>query len=168
MTMLKSKQLFFTTLLTLTLSIVFGQQAPIDSTVYPSEIVTIKPVFKGGEKAMYTTIAQNLKFPPELRQKVGMHGTAIVSFNVDEQGKLDAQSIKMLYFQVGTMEKNVPPIRIFRESKLNNLQAICVAEAKRVILSLPNWTPAQVDGKAVKCRHNLPISFKNEGFTFRK
>jgi hypothetical protein len=157
-----------TTPLLFTLSLAFGQQAVIDSTVYASEILAIKPVYKGGEKAMYTTIGANLKFPPPVRQRFGTIGTAFISFIIDEQGKLDTLSIKMVYFMTGTTEKEPKPKRIFNELKLDEIQALCVEEAKRVFLFLPNWTPAQAEGKPVKCRHNLPITFKNEGVTFRK
>jgi hypothetical protein len=168
MTMLTAKQLLFTTLLLFTLSFAFGQQTPIDTTVYPSEILTVKPVYKGGDTAMYRTIALNLRFPPILRERFGTIGTAFISFIIDEQGKLDTSSIKMVYFMTGTTEKEPKPKRIFNESKLDNIQTVCVEEAKRVMLVLTTWTPAQVEGKPVKCRHSLPISFKNEGFTIRR
>lgn len=55
------------------------------------------------------------------------------------------------------------PKRIFDETKLDDLQADCAKEAKRVVGLLKKWTPAQADGKAVKCRRSVPITFKNEG-----
>jgi hypothetical protein len=168
MKILISKQFLLTTQLLFTLSFAFGQQTPIDNTVYASEILTIKPVYKGGDTAMYKMLASNLRFPPILRQRFGTIGTAFISFIIDEQGKLDTPSIKMVYFMTGTNEKEPKPIRIFKESKLDNIQIVCVEEAKRVILVLTTWTPAQVEGKPVKCRHSLPITFKNEGITFRR
>lgn len=139
----------------------FAQQAIIDSTIYAAEALDIKPLYVGGDKAMFQVLAQNVKLPPAIREKIGVVGTVHVSFVVDEKGNLDASSVKMALFMIET--NRTKPKRIFDETKLDDLQADCAKEAKRVVGLLKKWTPAQADGKAVKCRRSVPITFKNEG-----
>jgi hypothetical protein len=165
---LKLKSFFLTIALSILVSFVFAQQTVIDSTIYASEILDIKPIYGDGASAMFKAIAQNLTFPPIIRQRLGDIGTAYVSFVVDENGKLDEKSVKLAMFMAGISDKDSIPKRIFNEAKLDTIQAVCVKEAFRVVKLLQNWTPAKVDGKAVKCRHSVPIRFKNEGFTWRK
>jgi protein TonB len=40
--------------------------------------------------------------------------------------------------------------------------ADCDKEAIRVVESMPNWKPAKMTGRPVKCYFNLPFSFKIE------
>jgi protein TonB len=162
-----SKSVVLMALFSFIMSWSFGQQTAIDSTIYAAEALDIKPIYEGGEKAMFQFLAQNIKMPLAIRQRIGTTGTVHVSFVVDEKGYLDTSSVKMLLFMTGANDKDKPK-RITSEAKLDYIQAECVMEAKRVVRLLKKWTPAQADGKAVKCRRSVPITFKNEGVIIRR
>jgi hypothetical protein len=152
-----------TLLLTLFCSVAIGQQVVVDTTVYAAEGLDSIPIYEGGKKEMFKMIANNLKFPLVLRQQVGTIGTAFISFVVDEKGQLDVESLTFALFSYVTTGKVPKTKRILDETKLDDNQKVCVAEAKRVVLFLKKWTPAQINGKPVKCRLSLPLTFKNEG-----
>lgn len=167
--MFTAKHLFFTSFFSFFVSIAFGQETtPTDSTIFPIEALTVKPAYEGGSTAMYRFLGQNIKFPMSARQRVGNIGTAYINFVIDEKGKIDASSVKLLFFLTGVTKKEPNPKRIFLESKLDGVQKDCVQEAKRVVLLLTLWSAGQADGKAVKCYHSLPITFKNEGVIIQR
>ena len=165
--MQSSKSVFLTAFFCGLLSSIFAQQTAIDSTIYPAEALDIKPIYEGGDKAMFQVLGQNIRHPLAIREKIGTTGTVNVSFVVDEKGNLDTASVKMAVFITGAEDKKKPKY-ITDEAKLDRIQIECVKEAKRVVQFLKKWTPAQADGKAVKCRRSLPITFKNEGIHWRK
>ena len=167
MTILKTKQLLITILFSLTFLPVFGQQAATDTAfIYPVEIVDVKPIFKGGESAMWQVLSQNMIFPIDARRRVGNIGSAYISFVINENGQLDSSSIKFVLYLIESTNKKVKTQRIVQETKLDNVQLQCMYEAKRVVGLLKNWTPAQAEGKLVKCRKTVPIGFRNEGVTY--
>jgi hypothetical protein len=155
-------------LLTLISSIAIGQQAVVDTTVFAAEALDTIPIYAGGKKEMFNMISRNLNFPPVLRQQVGTIGTAFISFVVDEKGQLVSESLTFALFSYVTTGKEPKTKRILDESKLDDSQKVCVAEAKRVVLFLKKWTPAQINGMPVKCRLSLPLTFKNEGVVNRR
>lgn len=167
--MLKTKQLLLVTFFLSAFFTAFGQPTTADSVaIYPAEIVDTKPIYQGGETAMYTFLGQNIKFPMDARQQVGNIGSAYICFVIDENGHLDSNSIKFLIFKIVGATAKDKTITIKEEIKLDKVQAECVVEAKRVVGLLKNWTPAQMENKPVKCRKTLPIGFKNEGVLNRK
>lgn len=95
---------------------------------------TIPASFPGGEKAMATYIAKNLKYPqPSLNN--GIEGVVNVRFVVKTDGALDKFSIVRL----------VDP----------DLEA----EAVRLVKGMPAWTPATVGGTPVESQGNVEVVF---------
>lgn len=90
--------------------------------------------FPGGNDALAKYLQTNVSYPDEAL-KNNEFGKVFVSFIVDVDG-----SIKEVKVAKGV------------SSSLD-------AEALRVVRSMPNWTPAMTDGKAVKSSFSLPIIF---------
>jgi TonB family protein len=101
-------------------------------TIY--DVVPKMPQFPGGEKALLDFISHKLKYPSEA-QINAIQGTVIVRFVVGSDG---------------TVTK-VEVIRAVSQS-LDD-------EAMRVVASLPDWTPGEVNGTKVSVRYTLPIKF---------
>lgn len=80
-------------------------------------------------------ISKNIKYPDEMR-KNNVSGTVYVDFVIDEKGKVTDVKV----------DKGIAPA-------LDN-------EALRVIKSMPDWKPGTKDGKPVKMKITIPISFK--------
>lgn len=97
-------------------------------------IVEVMPEFPGGEKALRTFIANNIKYPEDCKLN-GIQGRVYVQFVVDANGKV------------------VNP-RIAR-----GVHPSLDAEALRVIGVLPDWKPGTQKGVPVKVNYTVPINF---------
>ena len=98
-------------------------------------VVEQMPSFPGGMKALFDYLEKNTEYPVKaVKNKI--QGRVIVQFTVDEKGRLS--DIKVV--------KSVEP-------SLN-------AEAVRVVKSMPRWNPGMQNGKAVKVRYTLPVTFR--------
>ena len=93
-----------------------------------------KPVFVGGRTAMYKFIKRNLIIPEEAK-KVKISGIVYVRFIVEKDGTITNPKVA------------------------KGLGYGCEEEARKVVMKMPPWTPAKVNGKPVRVYHNLPIAF---------
>jgi TonB family protein len=100
--------------------------------------VETMPGFPGGEKAMMTYLAENIRYPKEAAEK-GIQGRVIVRFVIDPEGKVTDAEIQ------------------------RSLDAACDAEALRVVNAMPNWTPGKQKGIPVSVYYTLPLLFKLDG-----
>lgn len=95
------------------------------------------PVFPGGEAALQRYIHDHLKYP-QVSLEEGTQGTVMLRFVVNENGSVgDVQILK-------------------------SLDTYCDREAKRVVQSLPRFTPGRQQGKPVKVWFQFPIRFEIE------
>lgn len=99
--------------------------------------IEILPQYPGGISEMAKFISKNIKYPKSARKK-GIEGKCYLKFIVEKNGKAD--SVKVI--------KGVP----------NCIE--CDIAAIKVIEAMPLWQPATIDGVAVRCYFNIPISFK--------
>ena len=99
------------------------------------ETMEQKPEFPGGEEALMKFLSENICYPEEAL-KAGIQGRVVVSFIIEPDGSIS----------------NVQVVQGVNDS-LN-------AEAVRVVSSMPKWTPGMMDGKAVRVKYNLPITFR--------
>jgi TonB family protein len=97
-------------------------------------VVEEMPEYPGGNKAMYSFMGQNIKYPEKARQNK-VEGTVYVSFVVLKDGSVSSVSV------------------------LRGIGSGCDEEAMRVVKSMPNWKPGKQDGKPVNVQYNLPIKF---------
>jgi len=99
------------------------------------------PEFPGGEIAILNFISKSLKYPV-VEQENGVQGKGEVRFVVDTNGRV----------------KNPRVIR--------SVSPALDTEALRVVNTLPDFTPAEKDGKKVDVYCTLPFSFRLEGEGF--
>lgn len=93
---------------------------------------------KCSDKEMLMFIYKNIKYPATAREK-GIQGTVYVKYKIDEKG----------YVSNATIE--------------HGIGGGCDEEVLRVVNSMPRWTPAQKDGKAINLVQMLPVNYKLEG-----
>ena len=108
----------------------FAQSAEGNNEVFQK--VDQMPEFQG-DLNLY--LPSNIKYPAQARRE-GIEGRVVVSFVVDENGKIT----------------NVKVIRGIRGG--------CDEEAKRVVEEMPDWKPGKLNGKAVKVGYTLPVRFQ--------
>ncbi|RZT91224.1 TonB family protein [Ancylomarina subtilis] len=115
-----------------------GDQTTIKSEMVNGEqifaICEDMPQFPGGDKALQTWIAQNVKYPAEA-QKNNIEGRVYISFVVNKDGA-------------------VKDVKIARGASPS-----IDAEALRVISAMPKWTPGKQRGEAVSVQYTVPINF---------
>lgn len=96
------------------------------------------PQFPGGEAAMIKFMIENVRYP-EAAAKANIQGRVIVQFVVDKSGKV-------------------------RDAKvMRSVSPELDAEALRVIMSMPDFTPGEIDGRPVSVHYMMPVSFKLQG-----
>jgi TonB family protein len=104
-----------------------------DTAVY--SVVKHKPEYPGGNKALYTFLAENISYPEKAQQE-GIEGTVYVEFIVEKDGSLS----------------NIGVLRGFNDQ--------CDAEAVRVVKTLPVWKPGRgEDNKPLRVKYALPVKF---------
>ena len=103
-----------------------------DNTIYNSAGIEVKPEFPGGIQKWYSFLKNNFQAPDE----PGLKGKVIVSFVVEKDGSLtDIKVLRDIGFGTGK-------------------------EAERVLKKGPRWTPAEQNGKKVRCSYTLPITLQ--------
>ena len=93
------------------------------------------PEFPGGNNELFNFIRKNTRFSEKDKSK-GNKGRVFCSFIIEKDGSTS----------------NVKTVK--SENEILNKEAI------RLISSLPKFIPAEVDGKPVRFRYNIPISFQ--------
>jgi periplasmic protein TonB len=122
----------------------FGEMAGSNSKKYTKDKsgvydnAEVMPSFKGGASGIDEYVNNNLN-PSQTAIDDSKEGTTHVMFVVDENGKVtDAHTMG------------------------NKLGDGLDEEAIRVVSMMPKWTPGTVNGKPVKVRLDLPVTFKFE------
>ena len=99
----------------------------------------VMPQFPGGQKALATYVNNHVEYPQQAIDN-NTTGTVMVSFVVDERGKIKDAHV------------------IGNQMPKDGLDQ----EALRVVNNMPDWRPGKVRGKNVKTRLELPINFQLE------
>ncbi|MDO6390719.1 TonB family protein [Pontibacter sp. BT731] len=94
----------------------------------------VMPEFPGGEQVMLRWIGSVLKYPKTTR-KAKVEGLVIISFVVDEQGKIGSTEL------------------------IKGIHPDADAEGIRVLEAMPTWKPGLQEGKPVPVRYTLPLRF---------
>ena len=102
----------------------------------PAELSKVAE-YPGGQTALFQYMGNNIQYSKEA-QKEGISGKVIVQFTVKADGSIAYVIVK------------------------KGVSKALDTEALRVIKNMPDWTPAEKDGKAVASQMTLPIMFALE------
>jgi protein TonB len=97
-------------------------------------VVEEMPSFPGGDLELLKFMAENTKYPPLAREN-GLQGIVVVTFVVDERGRIDKVQI------------------------LRGIGGGCDEEAVRVVKAMPQWKAGKQRGMPVRVQYNLPFRF---------
>lgn len=100
----------------------------------PTLFPEIEPAFPGGEAARMKFLEQHVKYPRYAIEH-GIEGKVIVSFVVEKDGSIT--SVELLRGKHASLDE----------------------EAMRVAKLMPNWKPGLQNGKAVRVKYRMPITF---------
>ena len=99
------------------------------------DVVEQMPEFPGGMDEMMKYLSMNVRYP-EAAKKAGLQGRVVVQFIVEADGSISNAKV------------------------VRNVDEELDAEAVRVIEKMPKWKPGMQNGKTVRVRYNIPISFR--------
>lgn len=128
------RQAGYTALNTITIMGYAAKTTGDDNTIYGFVSMETPPTYPGGMDKFYAYIGENLKYPEEAK-KNEIQGKVFMSFTVEKDGAINDVKVdrKLGY---GTDE-----------------------EAVRVLKSSKRWNPGLINGKPVRVKYNMPISF---------
>ena len=99
------------------------------------DVVEQMPEFPGGMEALFKYMAENMKYPEDAK-KQQVEGRVLVQFIVETDGSVSNTEVLM---------------RVFPSLD---------AEAVRVISGMPKWIPGKQNGKGVRVKYTIPVSFR--------
>ena len=105
-----------------------------DTKVYDFVSIETQPGFPGGMDKFYAYLNKAIRYPP-MAQENNIQGKVFLSFVVEKDGRLTDIKVERK-LGGGTDE-----------------------EAVRVLKGSPKWTPGIQNGKPVRVKYNIPISF---------
>ena len=164
------RRLFLTISLT---TIALGMLAQdITAVTVPAD--RTNPEFKGGQKALTIFLTKNLRYP-DTAADYGVEGSVVMTFVVGVDGSLSnisAHDCKIERFNTTKFSQETES----RQKELKKQFALLFAkegarvirkmpallfakEGARVIRKMPKWTPGTLNGKAVRIKFDLRISF---------
>lgn len=162
------RKLLFTTLfVAISLSATAQSQDNVDAKVQTTNQSSLPavldpenmPKFPGGEAEMMKFLSKNIKYP-KLAKKYAVGGKVMMTFIIDKDGKpteISARDCKIEHFLPARFAQEPKTVQKELEEKF----ALQFAkEAARVIRKMPNWTPGTFEGKPVKVKYTLPVTFK--------
>ncbi|MDR0422894.1 MAG: TonB family protein [Proteiniphilum sp.] len=109
-----------------------GQDATNDK---PLIIAEEMPSFPGSQGAMQLFISLNLQYPI-IAQELGIQGRVEVDFIVDTDGRIESPQI------------------------VTSVSPELDAEVLRLVSIMPKWNPGKLNGKPVRVRFTMPITFR--------
>ena len=105
-----------------------------EEIVYSSKTVDSISTFIGGNDLLHSWLSDNIKFPEDNLEKYAKTNRLTTYFIVEKDGSIS----------------NVKTYSIHED--LKNL-------VEQSLINMPNWLPATVDNKAVRCQVIIPITF---------
>lgn len=111
-----------------------SQKGQNDGTVYL--VVEKMPEFPGGQKALYQFLSENVKYPVIAREN-RIQGQVRCQFVVNKDGSIT----------------DVEVVKSGGDASLDK-------EAIRVLKAMPNWIPGKQQGKLVRVKYTVPVTFK--------
>ncbi len=99
------------------------------------EFLEEMPEFPGGPAAMMKWLGDHVRYPA-IAAENNIQGRVMVSFVVETDGSVS--NVKVVRGVDPSLDK----------------------EAVRLIESMPKWKPGMQTGKPVRCRYNIPVTFK--------
>ena len=129
------KLLFMSLMAVCCLTTVSAQKTVVaqkNQTVF--DVVEQMPEYPGGIAAMLEYLMKNVKYPADA-EKQKIEGRVIATFIVETDGTIS---------NIEVVKPMFPSLD---------------AEAVRVLSGMPKWTPGRQNGKEVRVKYTVPISF---------
>lgn len=122
------------------------------------------PQFPGGDVKLMEFISRNIKYP-EIATENDVQGRVIVRFIVEKDGSLTNPEV--LATSPGIGEAIPIEVTSYKTEKERQdaedhnagVQALR-DEAIRVVKAMPKWVPGKQNGKVVRCKYSIPVTYR--------
>ena len=102
------------------------------------DLVEEMPQYPGGVGKLMEYVSMNVRYPKEAESK-SIQGRVIITFVIEKDGSIeDAEVVK-------------------------SVDPALDAEALRVVKAMPKWTPGKQEGKPIRVKYTMPITFALQG-----
>ena len=102
------------------------------------DVVEEMPQYPGGVGKLMEYVSMNVRYPKEAESK-SIQGRVIITFVIEKDGSIeDAEVVK-------------------------SVDPALDAEALRVVKAMPKWTPGKQEGKPIRVKYTMPITFALQG-----
>ena len=117
--------------------VVVGMETETNEEINPEafDVVEKMPEYPGGIEGLMKFLSENVRYP-EAASKAGIQGRVLVNFIVEKDGRISNIHV------------------------INKVNDYLDAEAIRVVGVMPKWTPGMHEGKPVRVKYTVPISFR--------
>lgn len=116
------------------------------------------PTYPGGSEALRKYLFHSVRYPKKA-QRLGAEGRVVVSFVVNTDGSLtNIEAAEITLKDIGGKEY-LKLNEAEREIAKNQVKDLFRWEAIRVAKGMKKWEPGEKNGKKVKVRYNVPITF---------
>ena len=110
-----------------------------DSTTSDNEkvyqVVGQQPNFPGGKEELFKYLAYNMIYPADAA-KNKVEGRVLVTFVIEHDGSISNVNV------------------------VNSVYPLLDKEAIRVVSEMPKWIPGKANGKTVRVKYTIPITFR--------
>lgn len=110
-----------------------------DSTVSDKEkvyqVIGQQPSFPGGREELFKYLAYNVKYPIDAA-KNKIEGRVLVTFVVEHDGSISNVNVA------------------------NSVYPSLDKESIRVVSGMPKWIPGKANGKTIRVKYTIPITFR--------
>jgi protein TonB len=133
------KKMFFSSLFAMLMLVLCQDemahaQKKADAQFYEFQKLKNPPTYPGGVEKFYRTVFSNVTYP-EAASKKNIQGTVVLSFVIEKNGTIG----------------NISPDKDLG-SGLTEAAIVALKSTKK-------WKPAEIDGKPVRVKMNIPIKF---------
>lgn len=102
------------------------------------DLVEEMPQYPGGVEKLMEYVSMSIRYPKEAESK-SIQGRVVTTFVVEKDGSItDAEVVK-------------------------SVDPALDAEALRVVKAMPKWTPGKQEGKPIRVKYTMPITFALQG-----
>lgn len=151
-------------------SVCFGQDLPTadtsssttpasDTTAYDITAIEQQPGYPGGQEGLVKYLRANLKYPSSAKE-LKVQGKVYVIFVIEKNGEIS--SVELMKGIKAVIPDSLNGMKVTEKDKpyFEKAAKTLNDEALRVITEMPKWAPGYQNGKAVRCKFIIPITYK--------
>ena len=116
------------------------------------------PQFPGGDAKLMEFLARNVKYPKQA-EEYGVQGRVKVQFIVEKDGSITKTKIVETFQDANDPQVVVTKATVSEKDYKAGVQAL-KDEAIRVVKAMPKWTPGKQQGKVVRVKYTIPITYR--------